>query len=279
MRARAPLARTPVGRTPLARAVLVGAAVVVVDLSTKMIAVAALGSSIVSLPAGTFLHVLYNDSFSRGVTLGAFSLAGTLLVAAGLLALLARVCGPLAQVDGRSPVALGLIGGAAAANAADFARTGRGVVDFLGVSAGDSAVVFNLADVAAYVGVALLVRTTTRLASGVAAERAAARLRVELALDAAFDQAGANARPALPVAPVAPALAAEAARARHPERRARPRHRTLEVPLAVPVVRDGAPAGVERPIAPDRVVLRFPSAVEPAPSDGSLGADPAAGAR
>lgn len=254
-------------RTPVARAAAIGAAVVVVDLTTKMIAVALLGTRTIPLPGGAFFEVVYNDAFARGISLGAWSMPATVLLAVALIWLLVRVCAELADIDGGAPIALGLIGGATAANAADFARSGRGVVDFLGVAGTEGGIVFNLADVAAYVGVALLARTGLRLASAVAAERAVTSRRVELALDAAFDgTAGTTA------APQAAAAAAPATRGVRPSRR-RPGTMPLEMPHGIPVFRDGVLADTERPAAPESVVLRFPSSIDGGARAGGRAAD------
>jgi len=152
------------GDTPLLRCATVAFAVLAVDLASKLMAQVMLGTARIQLPAGGFLRVVYNDGFARGPSLGALTLPATLLLAAALLYLLARVCAPLAALDRAAPLALGLVAGATMGNAADLLITGRGVVDFLGISTARGGIVFNLADVAAYAGVALLARTAWILA-------------------------------------------------------------------------------------------------------------------
>lgn len=190
---------------PLFRCGTVTLTVLAVDLASKLLAQVMLGTSTVGLPAGGFLKIVYNDGFARGPSLGALTLPATLLLAAALLYLLLRVCSPLAAVDRKAPIALGLVAGATVGNAADLLLTGRGVVDFLGVSTSHGAIVFNLADVAAYAGVALLARTGWVLARLVWAEwREAARVappprypRLHATAEAAWAARKAARRPAL----------------------------------------------------------------------------------
>lgn len=144
----------------LARCATVALAVIVVDIGTKIAATTVLGDRIIPAGGATFLGVVYNDAFARGGgTIGSLAVPATLLLAAILLFVIGRVCAPLAAVDRGASWGLGLVAGATAANALDFVRTGRGVVDFLGVRTAGGSVVFNLADVAAYLGVVILART------------------------------------------------------------------------------------------------------------------------
>jgi lipoprotein signal peptidase len=161
--------------SPLAHCAAVAAGVVAIDLVTKLAAVALLDGRDVPLAGGTWLTTYYNDTFARGLALGPLTTPATLALALLVLALVWRVCAPLARHDAMAPVALGLLAGATVGNAADFLRTGVGAVDFLAVPTAEGAIVFNLADVAAYLGVALLVRTAIVLTgAAVAARRAPA---------------------------------------------------------------------------------------------------------
>lgn len=151
------------GSGPLGRCASIATIVVAADIGSKIVATSVLGGSVVPLGHGTFLGVVYNDAFARGAMLGSLTIPATLLLAAFVLYLIVRACAPLATIDVAAPRALGLVAGAATANALDFVRTGRGVVDFLGVPTAQGAIVFNLADVAAYAGAALLARTAWRV--------------------------------------------------------------------------------------------------------------------
>lgn len=162
-------------RPPLARAARLAAIVVAVDAATKALAATHLAARDVAVAGPLSLSLTYNDTFGRGVDLGTLTAPATFALTLAFVALAAVVCTALARVDDRAPRALGLVAGAALANAADFAYTGRGAVDFLAVATRDGAVVFNLADVAAYAGVLLLLGTTASLVRAIAAERRAER--------------------------------------------------------------------------------------------------------
>jgi lipoprotein signal peptidase len=163
----------PLPGTPLARCATVAAGVLAIDLVSKLAAVTLLAGRDVPLAGGAWLTTYYNDTFARGLVLGQWTTAATLALAVLVLALTWRACAPLARHDLLAPVALGLLAGATVGNALDFVRTGRGAVDFLAVPTAEGAIIFNLADVAAYVGVVLLARTAVVLARAVVAERRA----------------------------------------------------------------------------------------------------------
>jgi lipoprotein signal peptidase len=101
------------------------------------------------------IHVVHN-------TLGAFStslgrLTWEINVASTLVAVLLAmaVCPLLARLDAAAPTALGLIAGAGLGNLLSLLGSSVGVPDFLAL--GDSrggALVLNVADVAAYLGIA-----------------------------------------------------------------------------------------------------------------------------
>jgi lipoprotein signal peptidase len=70
------------------------------------------------------------------------------------------LCRALTVLDGWAPLVLGLIAGAATGNLVSLLFSRRGVVDFVAVhDHTGNAVVFNLADVAAMIGLVLIVRS------------------------------------------------------------------------------------------------------------------------
>lgn len=149
------------GRDPLRTQMVVAMIVVAVDITTKAVAIGALSGGRVELAGPFFLTLLYNDALLAGsVDLNDWALRLS-VVASSLLVLLAfPVCRSLAEVDDVSPLALGLIVGAAVANPASLVLEPAGVTDFIGASLGSGvSVVFNLADVACYVGLAMTGRT------------------------------------------------------------------------------------------------------------------------
>jgi lipoprotein signal peptidase len=88
------------------------------------------------------------------------------------VALVVSVVLPLARVDRRAAMAMGLIAGGASGNLASLIGEPRGVPDFLAQRLGDSILVYNLADVALWIGAALLVPVTLGLVKAVRTERA-----------------------------------------------------------------------------------------------------------
>lgn len=136
------------------------ALVVYGDLITKWLAVTLWTGETHPLIAGVVdIHVVHN-------TLGAFSLSlGRLTwevnVATTVIAVLLSmsVAGRLAAVDATAPATLGLVAGAGMGNLASLLGSSAGVPDFLALNDGrGGALVLNVADVAAYIGIACCLR-------------------------------------------------------------------------------------------------------------------------
>jgi lipoprotein signal peptidase len=141
-------------------ALLVAAA----DLGTKHLAESLLGTG--EVPFAKFgdlmrLVVVHNDGLAFGLSLGSYTWPLSIAVSVAAIVLIVAVCGELATIDAAAPRALGLIGGAALGNLGSLIFTPAGVVDFLALGQGGGReLVINLADVAAYVGLAMIARTT-----------------------------------------------------------------------------------------------------------------------
>jgi lipoprotein signal peptidase len=159
-------------RLPLALLAASAGAVVVLDDATKLLALHVL-PELDPAPAGVVqLGILRNADLAWGLSAGADSGALSALAALVILALSVAVCGALAAYDRAAPLALGLIVGAGAANAADAFASPTGVVDWVALRVGSGGVVFNLADLAVAAGIGLCARTALRLAAALARERA-----------------------------------------------------------------------------------------------------------
>ena len=77
----------------------------------------------------------------------------------------------LSSVDRRAPLALGLILGGACGNLASLLVPPRGVVDFIALNwAAGHSLVLNVADVAAYTGLAMILRTGVIIAAALRRE-------------------------------------------------------------------------------------------------------------
>ena len=156
--------------------------VAVLDLTSKQLAATLLGpDGEVPLPIlrnSVRLAVVLNDQSAFGVSLGTYTWHINLVLTIVALFLSAALCRALAALDAWAPVMLGLIAGAATGNLVGLIFSPRGVLDFIAVRSGQgSEVVFNLADVAAIVGVLLVVRTIWAL--GRALLRKGGKQRVE----------------------------------------------------------------------------------------------------
>lgn len=136
------------------------AAVVLADCSSKRAAVDALAPAHVPHPVvGDLLRftLAYNEGSAMGLVTGAH--ARWLLALGAVVAIVAivRTYRRLAPTARLEAAALALVAGGALGNLIDRVRWDAGVVDFIDVGVGDARFyVFNVADVAITVGVALL---------------------------------------------------------------------------------------------------------------------------
>lgn len=123
------------------------------------------------------LALVHNDQGAFGLSVGAYTWQLNLALTLAAIALVVPVCRALAQVDGRAPDALGLIAGGALGNLLSLILSPFGVLDFIALSTGPgTSIVLNAADIAAYVGLAMLVRTAWLLSSAIAASQSKAAL-------------------------------------------------------------------------------------------------------
>ncbi len=162
--------------SPVALLAATATAVAVIDLATKQIASFVLGTqgdvSIPLIHQAVRLRVILNDQSAFGVSLGPYTWHINLVLTTVALLLCLSLCRALAVIDHWSPVMLGLITGAATGNLVSLISSPEGVPDFIAVrSAQGHELVFNLADVAAVIGVALLIRTTWAVARALAHPR------------------------------------------------------------------------------------------------------------
>jgi lipoprotein signal peptidase len=104
--------------------------------------------------------VLHNDGAAFGVSVGAYTWQLNLALTLAAIVLMIPVSRDLARIDSAAPRALGLIMGGALGNLASLVTSPPGVVDFISVSMGtQSELVLNVADFAAYIGLAMIMRT------------------------------------------------------------------------------------------------------------------------
>jgi lipoprotein signal peptidase len=142
---------------PLAR---IATLVALGDLLTKQVAVWWVGALHPQVSSTVRFGVVHNDKGAFGLTAGDYTFELSLALTLAAIALIVPVARDLAKVDGRAPAALGLIAGGAIGNLVSLLLTPAGVVDFIAIQRADGAgIVLNVADLAAYAGVAMLMRT------------------------------------------------------------------------------------------------------------------------
>jgi lipoprotein signal peptidase len=152
------------GESPRVGFVLCAVAVAAADLVSKRLAGTLLGSRgempLRLFGGGVRLAVVLNNQSAFGVSLGRYTWHINFALTVLALVLAAALCRALAVLDAWAPVMLGLIAGAATGNLVSLVSSPRGVLDFIAVDQGGGReLVFNLADVAAILGVLLLIRT------------------------------------------------------------------------------------------------------------------------
>lgn len=104
--------------------------------------------------------VVHNDGAAFGLSVGAYTWQINLALTLVAIVLMVPVARDLARIDDAAPRALGLIMGGALGNLASLVLSPPGVVDFISISVGaHSELVLNVADLAAYVGLAMMLRT------------------------------------------------------------------------------------------------------------------------
>jgi lipoprotein signal peptidase len=130
------------------------------DTLTKQIAmtlVPASGMTLGVLPGRIRLLPVLNDQAAFGVGLGTYTWEINVVVTLATIVLIMRVCRDLAAVDPWAPRILGLIAGAALGNLISLTLSPGGVPDFIALRMpGGHEIVMNFADIAAYLGIALM---------------------------------------------------------------------------------------------------------------------------
>lgn len=136
------------------------------DLLTKQLAVLMLSGHDVMYASWMRLTLVHNDAGALGYSFGPHTFAINVFVKTGAILLMVVASKDLARIDAQAPVALGFIVGAALGNLGSLVLHPAGVVDFMAFSMGTGReLVLNAADIAAYVGLALLGRTAWRVYS------------------------------------------------------------------------------------------------------------------
>jgi lipoprotein signal peptidase len=172
------------GSPSLQRLLRIAGLVAVADLSTKWIASKLWSDSPAHLTDWISMAVFHNDAGAFGLSAGAYTWQLNLALTLAAVIFIIPVTRDLTHIDRRAPTALGLIVGGALGNLASLLVPPRGVMDFISLnwSPGHS-LVLNVADVAAYTGLAMILRTGVIIAATLRREAA---LVAESRLGSAF---------------------------------------------------------------------------------------------
>lgn len=144
--------------TQLARLALL---VTIGDLATKATAMELLGGDGTSFTRWLRFAVVHNDQGAFGWSVGVYTWQLNLALTLAAIVFMIPVTRELARIDSAAPRALGLIVGGALGNLASLVTSPYGVVDFIELDFSNVGIALNVADVAAYAGLAMILRTGT----------------------------------------------------------------------------------------------------------------------
>lgn len=145
-----------------------------VDLATKWVAVRSLGEwGLYPLSERFWFTLVWNTGAAGGVSIGPFTWLINVIVTVAALYLVMTVVRPMAAVDPRATISLGLVSGGAFGNLFSIVAGPRGVADFIAIRlTEETTMVANVADLFLWAGALMLVPVGATLVRLVRAERA-----------------------------------------------------------------------------------------------------------
>jgi lipoprotein signal peptidase len=159
-------------RSPLIPLARIATLVAIGDLMTKQVALLWVGTLEPRVSSAVMFGVVHNDKGAFGLSVGDYTFELSLALTLAALVLIIPVARDLSRIDERAPAALGLVAGGAVGNLVSLLLSPAGVVDFIAIQRADGAgIVLNVADVAAYAGVAMLMRTTAMVVAAIRRNR------------------------------------------------------------------------------------------------------------
>ena len=163
----------PPRRSPFIPLARIATLVALGDLMTKQVALLWIGAlDARTTSAAIRFGVVHNDKGAFGLTAGNYTFEVSLALTLAAIVLIVPVARDLARIDERAPIALGMIAGGAVGNLVSLLLSPAGVVDFIAIQGANGAgLVLNVADIGAYAGVALLMRTTALVISEIRRKR------------------------------------------------------------------------------------------------------------
>ena len=145
--------------------------VAVGDLLTKQLAATLWSVQALHISSWLSLAVIQNHGGAFGLSAGSYTWQLNLALTLAAIVFVIPVTKELSAVDAQAPVGLGLIVGGALGNMVSLLAPPAGVGDFMAVHwSASRGLVLNLADIAAYTGLALILRTGFRIAAAIAAQ-------------------------------------------------------------------------------------------------------------
>lgn len=130
------------------------------DYATKELASRLVGDDATVFSDWLHFAVVHNPVAAFSVSLGTYTWQLNLAFTLAAIALMLPVSRDLARVDPLAPRALGLVVGGALGNFVSLVLSPHGVVDFIALNFPNGiGLVLNVADVAAYTGLAMILRT------------------------------------------------------------------------------------------------------------------------
>ena len=170
-------------RSPLIPLARIATLVAIGDLMTKQVALLWIGSLDARASSAIRFGVVHNDKGAFGLTVGDYTWELSLALTLGAIFLIVPVAKDLSRIDDRAPTALGLVAGGAIGNLVSLLLSPAGVVDFIAVQRANGAgIVLNIADVAAYAGVVMLMRTAAKVVKAMRRNREASVVEAAVAM-------------------------------------------------------------------------------------------------
>jgi lipoprotein signal peptidase len=177
----------PTRRSPLIPLARLATLVAIGDLVTKQVALLWVGTLEPKVSSAIRFGVVHNDKGAFGLTVGNYTWELSLVLTLAAIALTICVAKDLSRIDDRAPMALGLVAGGAIGNLVSLLASPAGVVDFIAVQRADGAgIVLNVADVAAYAGVVMLMRTAAKVVAAIRRNRETADIEASKQRDTAL---------------------------------------------------------------------------------------------
>lgn len=164
--------------------------VAVVDLATKAAAKAFLVQEPGSFTSTLQLAVVHNNAGAFGWSAGAYTWQLNLALTLSAIVFMVPVTRDLARIDGSAPRALGLIVGGALGNLASLVTSPSGVIDFIAINFEKWGIVLNVADVAAYAGLVMILRTGFLIGVAILRDRRAPSAQPSHPVRAVFSEPG-----------------------------------------------------------------------------------------